>query len=60
MDINAIWAPKALESTAIILGTLRALGIAASAIDSIAPEVARTALGEYVRDSASLVRAVET
>ena len=60
MDINAIWAPKALESMATILGTLRALGISASAIDSIAPEVARTPLGKYVRDSATLARAVET
>ena len=60
MDINAIWAPNALESVAVILRTLRTLGITASAIDSIAPEVARTPLGQYVRDSASLAKAVAT
>jgi hypothetical protein len=60
MDINAIWVPNALESMATILSTLRALGIMASAIDSIAPDVARTPLGQYVRDSAALARAVQT
>jgi hypothetical protein len=60
MDINAIWAPKALESMAIIVASLQALGITPSSIDSIAPEVARTPLAEYVRDSTSLARAVET
>jgi hypothetical protein len=60
MDINAIWAPKALESTATILTALRTLGFTPSGIDAIAPEVARTPLAEYVRDSTSLARAVET
>lgn len=60
MDINAIWVPNALESMATILSTLRALGVTASTVDSIAPEVARTPLAEYARDSTSLARAVQT
>ena len=60
MDINAIWAPKALESMATILATLRTLGITASAIDSSAPDVARTPLTEYMRDPTLLARAVAT
>jgi hypothetical protein len=60
MDINAIWAPNALESMATILAALRTLGLSTSTIDSIAPEVARTPLGQYMRDSASLAKAVET
>jgi len=58
MDINAIWAPKALESMATILVALRRLGVTPNGIDSVAPEVARTPLGEYMRDSAALERAV--
>jgi hypothetical protein len=60
MDINAIWAPNALEAMGVILKTLRTLGISASAVDSIAPEVARTPLSAYARDSAALARAVAT
>jgi hypothetical protein len=36
------------------------LGISRQALDSVAPEIARSPLGQYVRDSASLRRAVET
>jgi hypothetical protein len=60
MDINAIWVPNALESMATILSTLRALGISVNAIDSIAPDVAHTPLGQYVRDSVALARAAQT
>jgi hypothetical protein len=60
MDVNAIWAPKALESMATILTALRTLGLTPGGIDSIAPEVARTPRAEYVRDSTSLARAVAT
>ncbi len=59
MDINAIWAPRALESIAAILATLPTLGFPSSALDSIAPEVRGTPLMEYARDSAALRRAID-
>jgi hypothetical protein len=60
MDINAIWAPRALESIAEILATLPGLGFQSSALDSIAPELRGTPLMEYAQDSAALRRAIET
>jgi hypothetical protein len=59
MDINAIWAPRALESMAAILATLPALGFPRRVLDSIAPEVGGTPLAEYARDSTALRRAIE-
>jgi hypothetical protein len=60
MDVNAIWVPQALEAIATILATLPAIGITPAAVDSVAPALGQTALGEYARDSVSLRRAVET
>jgi hypothetical protein len=59
MDVNAIWVPHALEAIALILATLPAIGITPAALDSVAPTVRQTVLGEYVRDSTSLRRAIE-
>jgi hypothetical protein len=59
MDINAIWAPRALESIAEILRTLPTIGFSTGTLDSIAPEVRGTALMEYARDSAALRRAID-
>jgi hypothetical protein len=59
MDINAIWAPNALEAIAAILASLPTLGFTPRALDSIAPEIGRTPLGEYLRDSTSLRRAID-
>jgi type II secretory pathway component PulM len=59
MDINVIWAPAALAAIATILETLPALGLNPPTIDSMAPEIRRTALGQYMRDPASLRRAIE-
>ena len=59
MDINVIWAPAALEAIATTLDLLPAIGLSPQAIDSMAPEVRRTALGPYTRDPASLRRAIE-
>jgi hypothetical protein len=58
MDINAIWAPRALASLTEILASLRALGFTRAALDSLSPELARTALGEYMRDPGAADRAV--
>ena len=41
MDVNAIWVPQALEATATILESLRAVGLGPAALDSIAPGMAR-------------------
>jgi hypothetical protein len=60
MDINAIWAPRALEAIATILAALPAIGIDRGTLDSLAPEIARGPLGGYLTDSTSLRRAIET
>lgn len=59
MDVNAIWVPQALEAIATILAALPAIGIPPEALDSVAPAVGQTVLGEYARDSISLRRAIE-
>jgi hypothetical protein len=58
MDINAIWAPAALEATAGILRSLTVLGFTAARLDSMVPEIQESALREYAADSAALSRAV--
>jgi hypothetical protein len=59
MDINAIWAPRALEAMASIFTALPALGIAREALDTMLPADAR-AIRAYLADSASLGRAIST
>jgi len=58
MDINAIWAPRALAAIATILTALPGLGIEAAALDSLIPRDGP--LPGYRADPASLRRAVET
>jgi hypothetical protein len=61
MDVNAIWAPHALESVGVILDALRALGPdVASRLTSDPSLAAGTPLGDYARDPSSLRRAIET
>jgi len=55
MDINAIWAPRALEAIATILRTLPALGIPAAGLDTL---IAAGTLAEYRADSTALRRAI--
>jgi hypothetical protein len=59
MDINAIWAPRALEATAAILAALPGLGLTGPALDSLVPDSA-AALRAYLADSGSLRRAIDT
>jgi hypothetical protein len=59
MDVNAIWAPQALEAIATILATLPSLGITPTALDAAAPRTDWTSLREYARDSSSLRRAID-
>jgi len=54
MDVNAIWAPRALESLGRILDAARALRLP---VDSLA--ASHPALARYGRDPAALRRAVE-
>ncbi len=60
MDVNALWAPRALEAIATILRTLPALGLGPAALDSLAPGIGPTPLGAYLADPAALRRAIET
>jgi hypothetical protein len=59
MDINVIWVPRALESISHIIAALGKLNISPQALDTVAAEIRNTALGEYLRDPASLDRAIE-
>jgi hypothetical protein len=61
MDINAIWAPHALEAMFAIFDGIRAAGISIDSVGrglrALRPE---TVLGRYARDSAALRSAVDT
>ncbi len=60
MDINAIWAPRALEAIATIRSALSTIGMSRAMLDSLVPEIGRSALAEYLADSTSLRRASDT
>jgi hypothetical protein len=60
MDINAIWAPRALQAIASAVSSLRSLRYTSHSLDSIAPEVARSPLGAWLNDSTLLARAIDT
>ncbi len=61
MDVNAIWAPHALESVEIIVSALRGIGLDPEAIARRAGEAApMAALLTYIQQPASLERAVTT
>ena len=60
MDINAIWAPRALQAIASTLSSLRALGFSSQALDSVTPEIAHSPLGAWLGDSTPLVHAIES
>ncbi|HEX6809765.1 MAG TPA: hypothetical protein VF118_17390, partial [Gemmatimonadaceae bacterium] len=59
MDINAVWAPRALDATRVILRELYSLGIDAAALDTVLPASPRTPLHDWLRDTASLGRAID-
>jgi hypothetical protein len=60
MDINAIWAPQALEGIATILAALPRLGVTAATLDSLAPGTADGPLGAWLRDPGTLRSAIAT
>jgi hypothetical protein len=60
MDVNAIWAPHALESVGRILESLRRIGLSPDSLARTLPELgADTPLGRYARDAQALRRAVD-
>jgi hypothetical protein len=60
MDVNAIWVPEALQAISLILTRLNDLGVPRESLASLAPDVAATPMGEYLRDTATLARALDT
>lgn len=58
MDVNAIWAPHALESTARIVAALRALRLPVDSLARTVRGVRGTPLERYVRDSTALRDAI--
>jgi hypothetical protein len=59
MDINAIWAPRALQAIGEILDALKAMGISSQQVTAVTPGPSGAALAEFVRDPASLERAIQ-
>ena len=58
MDVNAIWAPHALQSIAVILSSLDSVGLGGERLKSFMPGLDTTSLGKYRRSPASLEKAV--
>jgi hypothetical protein len=59
MDINAIWAPRALQSIGEILDALKAIGISSQQVAALTPGPSGAALAEFIRDRASLDRSIQ-
>jgi hypothetical protein len=60
MDVNAVWAPHALEAIAVALRSLRDAGIAPdSVLRSMRDDVANAVLLRYARDAAALNHAID-
>ncbi|HEU4722958.1 MAG TPA: hypothetical protein VFS59_16475 [Gemmatimonadaceae bacterium] len=60
MDVNAIWAPHALDAMARVLDVLRAMGLLTDAVvRDAAPRGEASVLARYVRDPAALRAAVD-
>ena len=60
MDVNAIWAPHALDATARILDALRTLRLLADSLVRPLPAGDGRRSARYVRDPAALRAAIET
>jgi len=59
MDINAIWAPRALEAIGEILGALRSLGFSSEQIAALSPRFAGAPLAQFVGDPVFSQRAIQ-
>jgi hypothetical protein len=60
MDINAIWAPRAMEAIGQIFGALGAIGFSTDQIANAAPRTGAAALAQLLGDSAYSRRAIES
>ena len=59
MDINAIWAPRALEAIGEILGALRSIGFSNDQIAVFIPRTGEATLAQFVGDPALFQRAIQ-
>jgi hypothetical protein len=59
MDINAIWAPRALQSIGEIFDAFKAIGISNQQVAALTAGPSGAALAEFVRDRASLERSIQ-
>ncbi|MEA2762324.1 MAG: hypothetical protein QOD47_1608 [Gemmatimonadaceae bacterium] len=59
MDINAIWAPRALEAIGEILGALKSIGFSTDQIGGYAPRTGGAQLSQFVGDPVSFQRAIQ-
>ncbi|HMG70174.1 MAG TPA: hypothetical protein VK544_03605 [Gemmatimonadaceae bacterium] len=60
MDINAIWAPRALQSIGEILASLNGIGLSQNDLAALSPEsAAGSPLGDLARDPALLQRSIQ-
>ncbi len=59
MDINVIWAPKALESVGEIFAFLREIGFSTDELESLAPEVRNPVLRNYAFDAEAVPAALK-
>lgn len=60
MDVNAIWAPAALEAARSILASLEELGWTVGELAALVPEIERGPLGAWLRNSDALGAAIAT
>jgi hypothetical protein len=58
MDINAVWAPQALEAMQTIFSTLRELGYTPEDLEKIAPELHGAKFSQYLRHPETLRQAI--
>jgi hypothetical protein len=60
MDVNAVWAPRALEAMSRVLDALRVMNLLSEAVvREAAPRGDSSALARYVRDPAALRAAIQ-
>ncbi|MCH8837743.1 MAG: hypothetical protein IIA60_08065 [Candidatus Marinimicrobia bacterium] len=59
MDINVIWAPKALESVGRIFTALSEIGFSISELESLAPDMANPVLRNYALDAEAVPAALK-
>lgn len=59
MDINAIWAPRALQAIKEILAALKAIGFSSNQLAVLAPASVRSPLAELFTDPVVAQRAIE-